>query len=137
MKAVKLVIGLIVAYVAIVIIFESLIGYFQPADQSTLVMTTADEMGGRKDRVLARIESNGQIYVAANHWPRQWYERALSNPNVRVTLDASMEGSAAAYLAVPVTGNEHDRVSEENGVGLGFRILTGFPPRYFVRLDPL
>jgi hypothetical protein len=31
---------------------------------------------------------------------------------------------------------EHDRVEREHKHGLGFRILTGFPPRYFLRLDP-
>lgn len=132
MKAVKLLIGLLIAYVAIVVVFESLIGYLQPADESTLVMTTADEMGGRNDRVLARLESNDQIYVATNHWIRRWYNRALTNPHVRVTLD----GSAAAYRAVPVTEDEHDRVKKQNELGMMLRILTGFPPRYFLRLDP-
>jgi hypothetical protein len=37
---------------------------------------------------------------------------------------------------VPVVGEEHARVDADNRLGLGFRILTGFPPRYFLRLDP-
>ena len=40
------------------------------------------------------------------------------------------------YQAVPVTGVEHDRVEGEHSHSLGFRILTGFPSRYFLRLDP-
>ena len=132
MKATKIVLGLILAYFAIIVVFESLIGVFQPANQSTLVITTTDETGITNDRVLARLDSDGRIYVAANHWPRAWYNQALSNPNVQVTTD----GATGDYLAVPITGDEHHRVSEENAVGLGFRILTGFPPRYFVRLDP-
>ncbi len=132
MKAVKLIAILFLVYVGIVIGFESLLGYFQPAGQTTLVITTTAEDGTPNDRVLSRLESNGQLYVSANHWPRAWYNRALENPNVQVTLD----GEKRNYLAVPVTEEEHDRVNGENSTGIVFRILTGFPPRYFVRLDP-
>ncbi len=132
MKAVKLIAILFLVYVGIVIAFESLIGYFQPADETTLVITTTAEDGTPNDRVLARLESNDQLYVAANHWPRAWYNRALKNSNVQVTLD----GERGDYLAVPVTAEEHDLVDGDNSLGMMFRILTGFPPRYFVRLDP-
>lgn len=132
MKAVKPIAIAILVYVGIVVAFESMLGVFQPANQSTLVITTTDGDGTTHDRVLARLESNGQLYVAANHWPRAWYRRARANPNVRVAVD----GEEGAYMAVPVTDEEHDRVNNENGTGIVFRILTGFPPRYFVRLDP-
>jgi hypothetical protein len=56
----------------------------------------------------------------------------LENPEVQVTLDAEK----GDYRAVPVAGAEHDRVDEDNSLGVAFRILTGFPPRVFVRLDP-
>ncbi len=132
MRAVKLIVILFLVYVGIVITFESLLGYFQPAGETTLVITTTAEDGTPNDRVLSRLESNGQLYVAANHWPRAWYDRALENSNVQVTLD----GEKGDYLAVPATEEEHDRVNGENRHGMMFRILTGFPPRYFVRLDP-
>ena len=132
MKAAKIIAILFLVYIGIVVAFESLLGYFQPAGQGTLVITTTDEDGNTSDRVLARLESSGQIYVAANHWPRAWYNQALENPQVQAT----MNGEKAAYLAVPVTDEEHDRVNGENRHGIVFRILTGFPPRYFVRLDP-
>ncbi len=132
MKAAKIIAISFLVYIGIVVAFESLLGYFQPAGQGTLVITTKDEDGGTNDRVLARIESNGQLYVAANHWPRAWFNQALENPNVQVTLDEE-EGT---YLAGPVTDEEHDRVNGENSLGMVFRILTGFPPRYFLRLDP-
>ncbi len=132
MKAAKRIAILFMAYGGIVIAFESLIGYFQPAGETTLVITTTAEDGTPNDRVLSHLESNGQLYVAANHWPRAWYNRALENPNVQVTLD----GERGDYLAVPVTAEEHDLVNGENSLGMMFRILTGFPPRYFVRLDP-
>ena len=132
MKAVKLIAILFLVYVGIVIAFESLIGYFKHGGETMLVITTTAEDGTPNDRVLSPLGSNGQLYVAANHWPRAWYKRALENPHVQVTLD----GDKGDYLAVPVTGEEHDRVNGDNSLGMMFRIVTGFPPRYFVRLDP-
>ncbi len=135
MKALKIIAIVVLVYVGIVVAFESLIGYFQPADESTLVITTFEVDGTPHDRVVSRLESNSQLYVAANHWPREWYNRALENPEVQVTLDGE-KGQQSEYRAVPVTGVEHDRVDGENSLPVLFRILTGFPPRYFVRLDP-
>jgi hypothetical protein len=131
-KAVKRIVMVLLVYVGIVIAFESLLGYFQPAGETTLSITTTAEDGTPSDRVLARLASNDQLYVAANHWPRAWYNRALENPNVQITLD----GEKRNYLAIPVTAEEHDRVDAENSLGIMFRILTGFPPRHFFRLDP-
>ncbi len=131
MKAGKLFAIVLGGYVGIVVAFESLIGFFQPAGEDTLVITTTDEDGNTNDRVLARLESSGKLYVAANHWPRAWYNQALKNPDVQIALD----GERTARRAVLVTGEEHDRVNSENRHGLAFRLLTGFPPRYFLRLD--
>ncbi len=132
MKAIKLFAIVLGGYVGIVVAFESLLGFFQPAGEGTLVITTTDKDGNTNDRVLSRLESSGQLYVAANHWPRAWYDQALKNPDVGIALD----GERTAHRAVPVTGEEHDRVNDENSLGLAFRVLTGFPPRYFLRLDP-
>ena len=119
-------------YVGIVAGFESLIGTLQPRAGTTLVITTFDESELPHDRVVSRLESDGHLYVAANHWPRAWYERALANPDVQVTID----GQKSYHTAVPITGEEHERVDRENALPFFFRILTGFPPRYFLRLDP-
>ncbi|MCH7672429.1 MAG: nitroreductase family deazaflavin-dependent oxidoreductase [Proteobacteria bacterium] len=132
MKAAKIIAIVLVVYVGIVIAFESLLGYFQPANQSTLVITTTDADGASHDRVVARLRSNGQLYVAANHWPRAWFRQTSTNPAVEIEMD----GVRSSYTAVPVAGEEHDRVDDDNGLGFVFRVLTGFPPRYFVRLEP-
>lgn len=132
MKALKIILILLAIYVGIVVAFESLLGYFQPAGQTTLVITTTYEDGATNDRVLARLESEGQLYVAVNHWPRAWYGNVKERPNVQVTLD----GETGDYVARTVTGDEYDRVNSEHSLGLVFRILTGFPARYIVRLDP-
>lgn len=132
MRAVKIAGIVVLVYVGIVVAFESMIGVFQPAGGSTIVITTTDRDGTAHDRVVTRLESGGRLYVAANHWPRAWYERALENPEVQATVD----GQQRDYRAVPVTGSEHDRIGREHSHGVWFRILTGFPPRYFLRLDP-
>jgi hypothetical protein len=132
MKALKIIATMVLVYVGIVAAFEASIGYFQPAPGSTLVITTFDGDGTPHDRVVSRLESDGKLYVAANHWPRAWYRRVLAKPEVRITMD----GEKGDYRAVPVTGTEHDRVDADNGLGVVFRILTGFPPRYFLRLEP-
>jgi hypothetical protein len=132
MKLLKIVVILALVYVGIVVAFESLIGYFQPADQSTLVITTFDDGGAGHERVVSRLDSDGRLYVAANHWPRAWYRQALENPDVRVTRD----GEAAPYRAVPVTDEERERLFDEHALPLVVKFLTGFPPRRFLRLEP-
>ena len=132
MKVVKILVIVALVYVGIVVGFESLIGILQPQSGEVLVITTVDEAGSPHDRVVSRLESGGQLYVAANHWPRAWYERALGNPEVQATV----EGQKRDFRAVPVSGEEHDRVNADNALPVPFRILTGFPPRYFLRLDP-
>jgi len=132
MKAVKVVVILFFVYVGVVAGFESLIGYFQPKDQNTMVIATQDDGGNAKERVVSRLESDGKLYVAANHWPRRWYNEVLAHPQVQVTWD----GTTQAYVAVPVTGEEFDRVNAEHALPTMVRVLTGFPPRRLVRLDP-
>ena len=132
MKAIRILVIIALVYAGIVVVFESLLGVIQPAGEGTIVITTSDDQGKSNDRVLSRVDSDGKLYVSANHWPRAWYRQALANPEVRVTVD----GEQGDYLAVPVTGAEHDRLMAEHPHNLGFLILTRFPPRYFVRLDP-
>ena len=132
MSTAKLPLIVLLAYVGVVVAFESALGYLPPTSEGTIVITTTDREGESRDRVLASLESQGQLYVARNHWPRAWYDRALEQPQVEITVD----GERRAYLAVPVSGPEHDRVDAENSLGLVFRILTGFPTRHILRLDP-
>ena len=131
MKILKIIsIGLVVVYIGLVVLFESWLGYSQPSNQNSLVITTFDDQV-TKDRVLSAVNNDGKLYVSANHWPRAWYRQALSNPKVEVNY----KGETNSYLAVPVEGKEHDKLKEEHAHPLTFRILTGFPPRYFLRLD--
>ena len=131
MKIAKILsISLVVIYIGLVILFESWLGYSQPSNANSLVITTFEGQEA-KDRVLSAVNNNEKLYVSANHWPRAWYRLALSNPNVEVTY----KGEKNSYLAIPIEGKEHDRLMKEHAHPLTFRILTGFPPRYFLRLD--
>ncbi len=132
MKVLKLVGIPLIAYVGMVVAFESLLGYFQPAGTGNITLITRSTDGEQHSRVLSRIDSDGQLFVAANHWPRAWFRRALANPGVLLEMD----GTTAPYQAVPASGSEIDRLQAEHGHGLAFKVLTGFPPRRFLRLDP-
>lgn len=136
MKAVKIAGILLFIYILLVAAFESLLGYYQPEGARTLVITTTDADGDAHDRVLTALKSGGQLYVAVNHWPRAWYRRALKNPNVQITRQSDGVAKPRDYLAVLVSGEERDRVAREHPTSIRFRIQTGFPPRYFFRLDP-
>ena len=131
MKIVKIVVILAVVYVGIVVVFETLIGTMQPQNDGTLVITTTDEDGNANERVLSRLDVEGKVYVAVNHWPRAWYHDALARPDVQITYG----GETAAYTAVPVEGAEHDAVQTARPRGALMSFLMGYAPRYFIRLD--
>ena len=126
----KILIGLLALYVLIVVGFESMLGYTQPENQGTLVITTFDE-GEPHDRVVSRILIDDELYVAVNHWPRLWYWQLLDEPVVRIRY-GDVDGM---FRAVPVEGQRaFERVEQARPLSLQFRILTGFPPRHFVQL---
>ncbi len=107
---------------------------FQPENLGgeTIVLSTTSPDRKSYERVLSPIDDNGQLFVAANHWPRAWYHRALENPEVRVTRD----GETTDYRAVPVSEQERERLLDESGFPLVLYVFTGFAPRQFLRLDP-
>ena len=128
----RITIGIVIAYVLIVVAFETMLGYNQPEFEGTLTLTTFNDDGETFDRVVSGLKSNDKLYVRVNHWPRAWYFRLLDNPNIKVTIDDKTQN----YLAVDIEGEEYDLVQNDHPSGIVFRILTGFPPRYILRLDP-
>ena len=126
----KILIGIAVLYVLVVVGFESMLGYSQPENQGTLVITTFDD-GEPHDRVVSRIHIDDELYVAVNHWPRLWYWQLLDEPVVRIRYGDTDD----LFRAVPVEGDQAiQRVDDARPLSLLFRILTGFPPRHFVQL---
>ena len=133
-------IGVVFAvYVAFVLAFEAgYLGALQPSFEEAgipmLVLTTSDEAGDTYDRMLARFETDGRLYVSAHHWTRGWYKRAVDNPSVRVWID----GAVSDHVAVPVDGAEFSRVAGQHPIPFVPRFLMGFPPpRDILRLDPV
>src|SRR5262249_60685069 len=108
------------------------LGFSRPRGGPALVFTPFAGDGPALGRVVPRLTHDGHLYVAANHWPRAWYRRALQNPHVQATLD----GKTGDFTAVPVTRAEHDRIDGANRLPPFFRFLTGVPPRYLVPLAP-
>ena len=77
------------------------------------------------------LEEGNDVFVAVNHWPRAWARRISENPNVQITYNEA----TLSYNAVILEGGEHDKAVLDFPVPLAFRILTGFPPRYFFRFE--
>ena len=100
--------------------------------QAVSFVVVEHDKGVQADRVLSRITVGDRLYVAANHWPRAWYRQTLDNPDVTITID----GKRSDFKAVAVSDEEHANVNGSSPLPLSFRFLTGFPPRYFIRLDP-
>lgn len=138
MRALKWVGVLVAVYVVFVVVFETFfLGMYQPTLEATgipmLVIHTTDEAGVAHEQRLARFETDGRLYVSAHHWTRGWYHRALAHPHVRVEID----GATTDRIAVPVAGEEFERVAAEHPLPLRMRFLMGFPPpRDILRLDP-
>jgi hypothetical protein len=108
---------------------------FQPENvggRETIVISTLDADGESHERVVSPIDLDGRLFVAANHWPRAWYHRALANPEVRVTRG----GKTANYRAVPASEEERKHLLDAPGFPLIAYLFTGFAPREFLRLDP-
>ena len=131
-KGVKIIGGVIAGYALLVIGFETLIGVSQPESADTMVIETVDAAGETRARVVTQVRVDDKLYVAVNHWPRAWYRRALAHPQVTVQID----DQSGPYLAVPVEGEEFARVTSVHPLGPIIRVLTGFPPRRLLRLDP-
>lgn len=140
MKAIKLLAISLAVYVGLVVGFESLVGVMGQRQASSgvlsgetwLVITTTAADGTKRDTVVAGVESDGKLYVSANHWPRAWYHRAVASPDVEIVRG----GEKLARRAVQVSGEERDRIARDYPLPWAIRFLTGFPPREFLRLDP-
>ena len=111
----------------------AIVATFQPENigGETIVFTTTDADGKSHERVVLPIDDDGRLFVAANHWPRAWYHRALENPDVRVTRN----GETTNYRAVPVSEEERERLLDESEFPLVAYVFTGFAPRQFLRLE--
>ncbi len=142
MKAIKILVIVLGAYIVLGIIIDSAIGYFQPQSERTVVLRTwsVSDAGTQesKDTVLAIRNDNGQLWVESGHWFRGWYYRALEHPQVAI-----VNGEALThYTAVPVNTPEAVELMTRlmgKGEGAGYwvgRVMLLFAPIKPLRLDP-
>lgn len=146
---------LLTVYVVFVVLFESVfLGWYQPSFEDPggcpdatggqglrrycgipmILLTTFDDEGQAKTTMVARFVTDGALYVSAHHWSRGWYKAAVKNPDLRGEIQAKIEN----YQAVPVVGEEFDRVAAEHPLPILTKFLMGFPPpRQILRLDPV
>ena len=138
MGAMRILVMLVLVYVALGLVADGAIGYLQPQNEGTVVLRTFDTEGSSKDTVLSLLDDDGQLWVESGHWFRGWYDRVQANPDVELVR----QGRAAPYRAVPVdTPEAVDRVVRLMGKGTstGYwvgRALLLWAPIKPVRLDP-
>ena len=133
---IKILLILLAVYVGVVVAFETWLGYSQPRSENNLVITLTEDDGSETKRVLSLFESQGDLYLAANHWPRGWFRQVQRKPEIHIEFSGERSAQSGNYTAAPVEGALHDQVLEDNRLPMFARVLMGFPPREFVRLDP-
>ena len=124
-------VGVVVAFATLVVIMGARQAARGVAPGEDWIVIAISDANGSTETVVAGVESDGQLYVSANHWLRGWYRRALENPDVDVTR----AGERLPYRVVPVIGVERARIVRDYRIPWAIRFLTGFPPRSFLRLD--
>lgn len=135
-RALKIILILAGVYVGIVVVFESLLGYYQPKGDDNLVITVTEDDGSKSQRVLSLFQSQGELYLAANHWPRAWFRQVQKQPNVHLEFGGERADRSGHYVAIPISDADHDRVLNDNRIPFVGRFLMGFPPREFLRIEP-
>ncbi len=122
------------AYLLLVISFETFIGFVQFEAQRPLEIITVGGDGHERPRMLGRFEDADRVYASAHHWPRRWYRDAVAQGEV----DAVIDGVRSRYRVVAIEDpEEHARLDGVFPLPVPFRFVTGFPPRAFLRLDPV
>ncbi|MEM7098541.1 MAG: hypothetical protein AAF541_09825 [Pseudomonadota bacterium] len=134
-RTVKILLILVAVYVGIVVIFESWLGYSQPRGEQNLVITVTEDDGSKTERVLSLFQSEGDLYLAANHWPRAWFRQVQREPNVHIEFGGERAEMSGNYTAFEISDSDHDRVLADNPIPFVGRFLMGFPPREFLRIE--
>ena len=138
MKLVRALAILVVTYVALGLLADAAIGWFQPQGGNTAVLRTFDAGGAPRDTVLGLLDDHGQLWVESGHWFRGWYRRVVANPDVELVRG----GQTAPYRATPTnTAEAVDTVERLMGRGTSSRYwiartLLLFAPIKPVKLDP-
>ncbi len=131
MLLLEIVLTIGLGYLLLLLLLEGVIWKVQPDMEGGLTLHV-DTGGTILKRKLYGLEYENKLYVSSNHWFRKWYHAILKNPQIEVERG----GEAKPYTAVPIEGDEHMRIAKQYDMGFGLRLLCGFAPQRFLRLDP-
>lgn len=98
-----------------------------------LKLSIALSDGRQIERNLAGYEFEGELYVSSNHWFRSWYYAALQAPDLLLVQDEKSE----RRRAVEVSEAQHERLLEDYRMGFVLRLICGFAPSKFLRLEKI
>jgi hypothetical protein len=136
MRALRIGLIVLAAYVGLALTFDGLVGLFQPG---TDVLRTFDAEGEPQDRVLAVFEDGDTLYVQSGHHFRGWYHRVRENPDVELERD----GVSKPYRAVLVESAEEKAhvvgIIKKRTGEVGYYVIRAillFAEVRPVRLDP-
>lgn len=135
MRIVRVIVIALVVYVGLALLFDGMIGLFQPGSD---VLRSHDAAGKSHDTVLSVIEDGDTLWVQSGHHFRGWYHRVRQNPDVELIRS----GDSKPYRAVPLDDPETKAhvirlLKEQNGFGYYVaRAMLLFAEIKPVRLDP-
>jgi hypothetical protein len=135
MKILRVLAIVLAVYVGLALVFDSLVGFFQPGND---VLRVFDAEGKPYDRVLSVIEDGDQLWVVSGHHFRGWYHRVKANPDVELIRSGVSKPYRAVVLDDPET-KAHVIGVMKGRRALGYyvsRALLLFAPVKPVRLDP-
>ena len=132
MNTINIVLWVIAGYAALVLLAELLVWRIQPDMDGGVTITVTPDGGDPIKRTLFGFEHEGTLFVSSNHWFRKWYHAALQYPEIEVTR----AGVTRPFIAAAVQGEEHKRVSRAYNMGFFLRLICGFAPSRFLKLQP-
>ena len=132
MKYLNIMLCILAGYTVLVLLAETLVWRIQPTMDGGVTITVTPDGYTPIQRHLYGFERDGTLFVSSNHWFRKWYIAALKNPDVEITRD----GVTRPFTAEAVHGEEHERLSREYSMGFVLRLICGFAPSKFLRLEP-
>lgn len=121
-------------YIAIGLLFDALVGYYQPQNETTLVIQTRDDQGLLIDTVLTARDHEDELWVESGHWFRGWFRRLLKNPEVYIIRN----GKRTAYRAEYVDTEEAiELMTRLMGKGQGMRYWIGRTLLLYAPIKPV
>ena len=137
MKILSIVAGVCVA---IVLLFEAVLGIFQPTPKGAVKVRTFDADGTAHETVVQLWEGNdGVLWLESGHHFRGWYRRVVAYPEIEILDGVEIRPFTAVPLDTAEARAEVTAIKQAvNGKWLDrlFWAQKGFASMKPVRLDP-